>query len=74
MSDTEKLVILRQLIHTRTEMAEHTAKTAMEFASYCNESSSYRELYDTKLTAANAVSSFCYELLDILHALDLKED
>ena len=74
MTDTQKLAIIRHLVDTRAEMAEHTIKTATIFSGYCNENSSYNELYATKITAANAVSGFCYELQEILHALDERDE
>lgn len=74
MTDKEKLAIIKMLVDTRADMAEHTILTATKFLDNSGENSSYSELYRTKITAANAVSGFCYELLEVMHNLDLKED
>lgn len=70
MTDAEKIQLLRDLIETRADMAGHTITTASKFKSACRDLSSYNELYNTKITAANAVSGFCYELLEILNTLN----
>ena len=73
MTDAEKLQLLHDLIETRADMAEHTIKTATAFQNATHNESSYNELYNTKITAANAVSGFCYELLEILHSMSLED-
>lgn len=73
MTDAEKIQVLHDLIETRADMAEHTIATASKFKSACRDLSSYNDMYITKITAANAVSGFCYELLEIMHALSLEE-
>jgi len=73
MTDAEKLQLLHDLIENRADMAEHTIKTASMFQSAARNESSYNELYNTKITAANAVSGFCYELLEIIHTMSLED-
>ena len=74
MTSNEKLDILKTLIADRADMNEHTIKTASLFLDHCDPNSGYSDMYHSKITAASAVSSFCYELLDILHTLSVKED
>lgn len=73
MTDTEKLSIIRLLITERANMGEHVIELASMFNEHTTKGGSFSSMYERKLVAAEAVSGFCYELLDILHALDLKE-
>lgn len=70
MTDAEKYEIIHKLIDVRADMCEHTIRTASLFKENVSDTSSYLEMYDGKIIAATAVSSFCYELLEIMATLN----
>lgn len=70
MTTTEKLSILRLLVMERANMCERVVETASMFYEHAAPDSVFSDMYERKMTAANAVSGFCYELLEIIDNLE----
>lgn len=68
MSDAEKLEVINQLLHSRMNACIQSEQTAQLFTNYLPKDE--RECYVRKITAAQAVSSFCLEMLDIIGELN----
>ena len=68
MPDTEKLEVIERLLKSRFEACIQSERTANLFTNYLPKDE--RDCYVRKITAAQAVSSFCLEMLDIIDELN----
>lgn len=68
MTDAEKIATIKLLLDTRLNACIQTERTAQLFNRYLP--AGEHDVYDRKITAAQAVSTFCFEMLDVINELE----